>query len=105
MTAAAYTGPLSRAKVEAYIAEQEQRIEAQRTVRDKLQELADDEHRHLLQIEGQLAAFRELVAQRGLVDDVVPTTASADPPAADPHTPVPKAAPGPLTDLQEGIVP
>lgn len=62
------SGPLSRAKVEPYIAEQEQQIEVLTAVRDQLQELADDKHRELCTKQAQLRNFRDLVAARGLVD-------------------------------------
>jgi hypothetical protein len=59
---------LSRGKVEPYIAEQEREIEVLRATRDRIQDAADDVHRELLGKESQLANFRALVEQRGLVD-------------------------------------
>jgi hypothetical protein len=61
-------GPLSKAKVEAHIADVEREIEVLTEVRDQLQELADERHRRLLTVQGQLANFRELVEQRGVVE-------------------------------------
>ena len=62
------TGPLDRAKVEAYIAEQEAEIAALATVAERLESLADDERREQYRKESQLSAFRALVAERGLAE-------------------------------------
>lgn len=61
-------GPLSREKVAAYIAEQEQGIEVLKATVERLETLADDERREQYRKESQLTAFRALVEQRGLVD-------------------------------------
>lgn len=68
MTGVVHNGPLSKAKTDAHIADVEREIEVLREVRDQLQQIADDKHRELLCKEGQLANFRRLCEERGVVE-------------------------------------
>ncbi|TKJ25248.1 DUF4200 domain-containing protein [Blastococcus sp. CCUG 61487] len=62
------TPPLDPAKVDAHIADVQQRIETTREAAERLTSLADDEWREVYRMEAQLREFRAAVNRVGLTD-------------------------------------
>lgn len=64
MTGTAEKVPVSKAAVEAAIAERERDVDVQERVHQELMEVCDAAYRQLLRMRSDLTAFRETVAAR-----------------------------------------